>query len=132
MASQESNSPVPLLDVSRSNGPIRDEVLQSLAEVYDSGRFLFAPAVSQLEDEVAKISNAKHAVGCASGSDALLLALMALRIGRGDEVILPSFTFFATASCVDRLGANDKLDVDLRLRVSGSVDACDWPRTRRN
>ena len=105
MASQESNSPVPLLDVSRSNGPIRDEVLQSLAEVYDSGRFLFAPAVSQLEDEVARISNAKHAVGCASGSDALLLALMALRIGRGDEVILPSFTFFATASCVDRLGA---------------------------
>ena len=77
MASQESNSPVPLLDVSRSNGPIRDEVLQSLAEVYDSGRFLFAPAVSQLEDEVAKISNAKHAVGCASGSDALLLALHA-------------------------------------------------------
>lgn len=105
MSSHESNSPVPLLDVSRSNGPIREEVLQALADVYDSGRFLFAPAVGELETEVAKVCNAKHGVGCASGSDALLLALMALRIGRGDEVILPSFTFFATASCVDRLGA---------------------------
>lgn len=98
-------APVALLDVSRSNDPIRDEVLQAIAEVYDSGRFLFGPAVGQLEEDVAKLCNTKHAVGCASGSDALLLALMALRVQPGDEVIVPSFTFFATASCVSRLGA---------------------------
>lgn len=97
--------PVPLLDVSRGNEPIRDEVLQALAEVYDSGSFLHGPQVSELEQQVAAICNTKHAVGCASGSDALLLALMAFDIQPGDEVIVPSFTFFATASCVDRLGA---------------------------
>lgn len=100
-----SSQPVPLLDVSRSNQAIRDEVLQALTDVYDSGRFLFGPQVSQLEQDIAQATNAKHAIGCASGSDALLLALMALDIGPGDEVILPSFTFFATASCVSRLGA---------------------------
>ncbi len=96
---------VPLLDVSRGNGPLRDEIVQALADVYDSGRFLHGPQVTQLEEQVARISNTAHAVGCASGSDALLLALMALEIGPGDEVIVPSFTFFATASCVHRLGA---------------------------
>jgi dTDP-4-amino-4,6-dideoxygalactose transaminase len=97
--------PVPLLDVSRGNQQIRDEVLSALAEVYDSGKFLHGPQVTELEERVAAICNTKHAIGCASGSDALLLALMALDIQPGDEVILPSFTFFATASCVDRLGA---------------------------
>lgn len=97
--------PVPLLDVSRSNNPLRDEVLEALAEVYDSGKFLYGPQVAELEQIVAKLSNTKHAIGCASGSDALLLALMALDIEPGDEVIVPSFTFFATASAVARLGA---------------------------
>lgn len=97
--------PVPLLDVSRGNNPLRDEILQALADVYDSGRFLHGPQVTQLEDEVARICRTPHAIGCASGSDALLLALMALDIGPGDEVIVPSFTFFATASCAHRLGA---------------------------
>ncbi|MCA9160158.1 MAG: DegT/DnrJ/EryC1/StrS family aminotransferase [Planctomycetales bacterium] len=96
---------MPLLDVSRGNNPLRDEILQALADVYDSGRFLHGPQVTLLEEQVARISNTKHAVGCASGSDALLLALMTLGIGPGDEVIVPSFTFFATASCVHRLGA---------------------------
>lgn len=99
-------TPVPLLDVSRSNSPIRDEVLAAIAEVYDSGRFLFGTPVQQLEHECARISNTQYAAGCASGSDALLLSLMALGIGPGDEVVCPSFSFFATASCVSRLGAN--------------------------
>lgn len=103
--SPSTSSPVPLLDVSRGNQPIRDEILQAIAEVYDSGRFLHGPQVEQLENEVAHLCHSNHAVGCASGSDALLLALMALDIEPGDEVILPSFTFFATASCVSRLGA---------------------------
>lgn len=96
---------VPLLDVSRGNAPLREEFLAALAEVVDSGRFLFGPQVAELEQEVAKLTQVDHAIGCASGSDALLLALMALDIGPGDEVIVPSFTFFATVSCVTRLGA---------------------------
>lgn len=98
-------TPVPLLDVSRANQPIRQEFIDALAAVIDSGRFLFGPEVTDLENEVAKLSQVDHAIGCASGSDALLLALMALDIGPGDEVIVPSFTFFATVSCVTRLGA---------------------------
>ncbi len=96
---------VPLLDVNRDNRPHREEFIEALTEVVDSGRFLFGPEVSALEEEIAKYSQADHAIGCASGSDALLLALMALGIGPGDEVIVPSFTFFASVSCVTRLGA---------------------------
>lgn len=98
-------APVPLLDVNRQNQPLRDEILAAITEVVDSGAFLKGPAVRQLEAEVAQMCGVDHAVGCASGSDALLVALMALDIGPGDEVILPSFTFFATAGAVTRLGA---------------------------
>ncbi len=96
---------VPLLDVNRGNQELREEILQAITAVVDSGRFLNGPQVGELECQVAGVCQTKHAIGCASGSDALLLALMALNIGPGDEVILPSFTFFATASCVERLGA---------------------------
>lgn len=98
-------APVPLLDINRQNQPLRDEILAAITEVVDSGAFLKGPAVRQLEAEVAQMCGVDHAVGCASGSDALLVALMALEIGPGDEVILPSFTFFATAGAVTRLGA---------------------------
>lgn len=96
---------VPLLDVSRGNDPLRDAFLEVLSEVIDSGRFLFGPDVAKLEEEVASVCQVEHAIGCASGSDALLLALMALNIGAGDEVIVPSFTFFSSVSCITRLGA---------------------------
>ena len=96
---------VPLLDVTRGNRLLRDEILEAIARVCDSGRFLYGPDVAQLEESIAAVCHAKHAVSCASGSDALLLALMVLGIGPGDEVIVPSFTFFATASAVWRLGA---------------------------
>lgn len=105
--------PVPLLDVGRGNRPLREEFLAAIAQVVDSGRFLHGPEVKQLEEQVAEISGARHAVGCASGSDALLLALMAIGIGPGDEVLVPSFTFFATASAVWRLGARPVfVDID--------------------
>jgi dTDP-4-amino-4,6-dideoxygalactose transaminase len=96
---------VPLLDVNRGNAMLRGEILEAIARVIDSGRFLYGPDVVRLEEAMAAICDARYAVGCASGSDALLLALMAVEVGPGDEVIVPSFTFFATASCVWRLGA---------------------------
>jgi dTDP-4-amino-4,6-dideoxygalactose transaminase len=96
---------VPLLDVNRGNRLVHDEVMSAIESVVLSGRFLHGPDVGELECAVAGICSAKHAIGCASGSDALLLALMALDIQPGDEVIVPSFTFFATASAVSRLGA---------------------------
>ncbi|MFV1965629.1 MAG: DegT/DnrJ/EryC1/StrS family aminotransferase [Pirellulaceae bacterium] len=108
MTTRSAKNPVkkvPLLDVNRANEPIRAEMQDALARVLESGRFLHGPDVSQLEKSVATLCRVDHAVGCASGSDALLLSLMAMQIGPGDEVIVPSFTFFATASAVWRLGA---------------------------
>ncbi len=108
-----TKSTVPLLDVNRGNATLRDEILASIAEVVDSGRFLHGPQVGELECTVAGLCQTPYAIACASGSDALLLALMALDIQAGDEVILPSFTFFATASAVARLGANPVfVDID--------------------
>lgn len=128
-----STAGVPLLDVARGNNPLRQEFLQALAEVIDSGRFLFGPDVTALEQEIATLCQVDHAIGCASGSDALLLALMALGIQPGDEVIVPSFTFFASVSCVTRLGATpifadirpDTFNVD-----PAAIEAAITPRTR--
>lgn len=100
-----ASTPVPMLDVNRQNAPLQDEIQVAIAEVCASGAFVHGPACQEFEDAVARYCGVQHAVGCASGSDALLLALMALEIGPGDEVVLPSFTFFATASAVTRLGA---------------------------
>ena len=126
-------SPVSLLDVSRSNAPLRNEILEAIAAVYDSGRFLYGPQVTELENEIAKLSNTGHAIGCASGSDALILALMANCIGPGDEVIVPSFTFFASASCVSRVGAKIVfVDIDPRTYNldPAAVEAAITSRTR--
>ena len=81
------------------------EIDAAIARVTRSGVFVQGPECQQFEGAIAKYCGTKHAVGCASGSDALLLSLMVLGIGPGDEVVLPSFTFFATASAVTRLGA---------------------------
>ena len=108
----ELNS-VPLLDVCRSNQPLKQELLETIGEIIDSGRFVGGPHCQSLERIVAEICQVEFAVGCASGSDALLLALMARDIGPGDEVICPSFTFFATASAIERLGATPVfIDID--------------------
>ena len=104
---------VPLLDINRDNLPHREEFIEALTSVVDSGRFLFGPDVVELEREIAAYSQVPNAVGCASGSDALLLSLMVLGVGPGDEVIVPSFTFFASVSCITRLGATPVF-VDIR------------------
>ena len=94
----------PLLDVGRGNSPLKAEIMESISQIIDSGRFIGGPFVEFLEQSVAEASGTNFAIGCASGSDALLLALMAIDIQPGDEVICPSFTFFATASAIHRLG----------------------------
>ena len=103
--SQREEHGVPLLDLQRQDAPLREQFMEALSRVCDSGWFVLGPDVAALEENVAAYCHVKHAIGCASGSDALLLALMACEVGPGDEVILPSFTFFATASAVTRLGA---------------------------
>lgn len=97
--------PVPMLDVSRQNFPLSAQIDAAIAEVCHSGAFVHGPPCANLEAAISDYCGTKHAIGCASGSDALLLALMLYDVGPGDEVILPSFTFFATAGCVWRLGA---------------------------
>lgn len=106
---------VPLLELGRENGPIHSQVVAALSEVFASGRFVLGPECERLEQQFAELSGTEFAVGCASGSDALLLALMANDVGPGDEVIVPSFTFFATASAAWRLGAKPVfVDIDPR------------------
>jgi dTDP-4-amino-4,6-dideoxygalactose transaminase len=94
-----------MLDVNRQNAPLEAEISVAIQSVVKSGAFVNGPAVREFEEQVARYCGTRHAIGCASGSDALLLALMTVGIGPGDEVIIPSFTFFASASSVTRLGA---------------------------
>jgi dTDP-4-amino-4,6-dideoxygalactose transaminase len=96
---------VPLLALDRQYALLREEIREAINRVCDSGRFVLGPDVADLEAELARALDVPHVISCASGSDALLLALMALGVGAGDEVIVPSYTFFATASAVTRLGA---------------------------
>ena len=97
--------PVPLLDLKAQHAAIRDDVLAEMLRVVDDQAFILGPAVERLERAVAELSRVKHAIGCASGTDALLLAFRALDIGRGDEVITTPFTFFATAGTIHNVGA---------------------------
>jgi dTDP-4-amino-4,6-dideoxygalactose transaminase len=118
---------VPLLDLQAQYASLRDEMRPAIERVLESQRFVLGDEVRRLENSIAKYCHTSHAVGCASGSDALLLALMALDVGAGDEVVTTPFSFFATASCIARLGARpvfveiDKLTYN--LDVSQVADA---------
>ena len=96
---------VPLLDVNAQNLPLEDDLKAVFEKVLRSGRFILGEEVEAFEKECAAALGAKHAISISSGTDALIIALMALGIGPGDEVICPSFTFFATAGSISRTGA---------------------------
>ncbi len=106
--------PIPLLDLKLQYATIREEVLRVTGEVYDSQYFILGKRVDDFERDFAAYCHSNHAVGVSSGTDALLIALMVFGIGPGDEVIVPAYSFFATAGVVDRLGATPVfVDIDL-------------------
>jgi dTDP-4-amino-4,6-dideoxygalactose transaminase len=104
---------VPLLDLRAQHAAIRNAVARAMSQVIEDQAFILGAPVSRLEAEVAALSRSKYAIGCASGTDALLLALRALDIGRGDEVVTTPFTFFATAGAIHNVGATPVfVDID--------------------
>jgi dTDP-4-amino-4,6-dideoxygalactose transaminase len=112
---ENMSSKIPLLDLVAQYQTIKTEIDVAVQRVLDSGRYILGEEVSSFEEEMAAYLGVKHAIGVASGTDALILALRALDIGEGDEVILPAYTFFATASTVMHVGARPVLvDIDPR------------------
>ena len=104
---------VPLLDLKAQYAPLREAIAEAVERVIEAQRFILGPEVETFEHDVARYAGVRHAVGCASGTDALILALAALDIGPGDEVLTTPFSFFSTASCAYKVGARPRFaDID--------------------
>ena len=124
---------VPLLDLTAQFETIRPAVEEAVLRVFESQRFILGPEVDAFEQEVGEAIGATHAVGCASGTDALLLSLRAFELAAGDEVIVPAFTFFASAGAVANAGLAPvfcDVDPDSFNLTGASVEAAWTPRTR--
>jgi dTDP-4-amino-4,6-dideoxygalactose transaminase len=124
---------VPLLDLKAQHSAIAAEIHAAVSEVIESQRFVLGPVVEECERRIAAYCGARHGVGMSSGTDALLAALMAEGIGRGDEVITTSYSFFATAGSVVRLGATPifvDIEPDTFLMDVGQIEALITERTR--
>ena len=124
---------VPLLDLQAQYAPIRDEILSALTRVCDSQRFILGPEVDALERDLVSQLEAGDAIAVSSGTDALLAAMMALGIGPGDDVLTTTYSFFATAGCISRLGATPRLvDIDPATYnlAPDAVRAAITPQTR--
>src|SRR4030042_4047092 len=107
------NMKVPFFDLNSQFYSIEGEIKSALDEVFKTQQFILGPKVEALEQTIANYCQTRYAVGVASGSDALLLSLMSFGIGTGDEVLLPPFTFFATAGAISRTGATPVfIDID--------------------
>jgi dTDP-4-amino-4,6-dideoxygalactose transaminase len=128
-----SSTPIPLLDLAAQYKTIEGEVRAAVDRVLSSQHFILGPEVDALEKEIAAYSRTPHAIGVSSGTDAILVALMALDVGPGDEIITTPYTFIATASCIARLGAKavfvdiDPLTYNLDI---AAVEAAITPRTK--
>lgn len=124
---------VPLLDLKAQYAPLRKEILAAIARVCDSQRFIMGGEIDALERELARMLGVEHAVAVSSGTDALLVALMALGVGPGDEVVTSVYSFFATAGTIVRLGARPVfVDIDpvtFNLDSARMADAI-TPRTK--
>ena len=124
---------VPLLDLHAQYTPLRQALLDAVTRVCDSQRFIGGPEVEGLERELCETLGYPHAIGLSSGTDAVLAALMALDIGPGDEVITPTYSFFATAGCVARVGATpvlvDSEPATFNIDTAAAIAAI-TPRTR--
>jgi len=124
---------VPLLDLTRQYGPIRADIDRAIKKVFDHCGFILGPEVKQLESELAAFCGTSHALGVASGTDALLLALRACGVGPGDEVITSAFSFFASAGVISHLGAKPVF-VDIEPETfnidPGAVEKAISPRTK--
>jgi dTDP-4-amino-4,6-dideoxygalactose transaminase len=128
-----ASSRVPLLDLREQYLPLRAEILAAITRVCDSQRFIMGPEVEALERELAELLEADEAIAVSSGTDALLATLMALGVGPGDEVITPTYSFFATAGCVSRLGATPVfVDIDPVTfnAQAGQIAAAITPKTK--
>jgi dTDP-4-amino-4,6-dideoxygalactose transaminase len=124
---------VPLLDLRAQYVPLRDELIAALTRVCDTQRFIGGPEIDALEREIAAQIGVSHAIAVSSGTDALLAAMMALGIGPGDEVVTSTFSFFATAGCIVRLGATPRLvDIDPATYniAAANLERAITPRTR--
>jgi dTDP-3-amino-3,4,6-trideoxy-alpha-D-glucose transaminase len=124
---------VPLFDTDTPLRPLREQLADAMAAVVASGRFILGPEVEAFEREFAAYTGTRHAVGVANGTDALTIALHALGVGPGDDVVVPSFTFFATAEAVVPTGARPvfcDVDVETACVTAETVRAALTPRTK--